>query len=348
MTVVFVTFLICIAVATSTSVGPVVVNTWPFTAATKSAFDALSKGASALDGIETGCTTCEVLQCDGTVGYGGSPDESGETTLDAMIMDGVTMEIGAVANLRRVKNAIGVARAVMKYTTHTLLAGNQAKAFALSMGFQEESLTTNASINLHQGWLANNCQPNYRRNVLPDPYTSCGPYKPNELLSSTYSSSNDHQTTASLARPERNRWNHDTIGIVTMDLNGTMAAGTSTNGARNKVPGRVGDSPIPGAGSYVDSDVGGCGATGDGDVMMRFLPCYQSVENLRRGMSPKQAAEDAMRRIMAKYPAFQGGIVVLSKTGEHAGAAHGWNFSYSFQAAGMIGPQVVAVIPLSL
>jgi N4-(beta-N-acetylglucosaminyl)-L-asparaginase len=98
-----------------------------------------------------------------------------------------------------------------------------------------------------------------------------------------------------------------------------MASGTSTNGLTHKVPGRVGDSPVPGAGSWVDSDVGGCGATGDGDIMMRFAPCYQTVESMRLGMDPTSAAADAINRIRRKYPLFQGALVALNNQGVHGG-----------------------------
>lgn len=111
-----------------------------FIDAAKKAWTYLDKGSTALDAVEHGCNTCEELQafsnytsgCDGSVGLGGSPDESGETTLDAMIMDGNTMDVGAVGDLRRIKNAISVARKVMENTFHTLLAGDQATAFAIS------------------------------------------------------------------------------------------------------------------------------------------------------------------------------------------------------------------------
>uniref|UniRef100_T1JAV2 Uncharacterized protein n=1 Tax=Strigamia maritima TaxID=126957 RepID=T1JAV2_STRMM len=104
---------------------PIVVNTWAFKEAAEKAWSILKQNGSALDAVEKGCATCEQLQCDGTVGYGGSPDENGETTLDAMIMDGVTHKAGAVGALRRIKNAISVARHVMEYTDHTMLVGDQ-------------------------------------------------------------------------------------------------------------------------------------------------------------------------------------------------------------------------------
>ncbi|KAI0808509.1 asparaginase [Xylaria sp. FL0064] len=321
---------------------PMVINTWggPFTAGTDAAYVSLLKAqTSTLDAVEVGCSTCEANQCDGSVGYGGSPDENCETTLDAMIMDGTTMKSGSVAALRRIKNAIGVARAVLEHTTHTMLAADFATNFAISNGFVAENLTTLDSAASCAEWKAGGCQPNYRINVTPDPSSSCGPYSPLPLNSS----SADY---ASRLQGRDNPEGHDTISMIAIHSSGAMAAGTSTNGASRKIPGRVGDGPITGSGSYVDGDVGGCGATGDGDVMMRFLPCYQAIENLRLGMPPKAAAEDAVKRMLKKYPAVQSGIVVVDKNGNHGGAGSGWTFTYAYRGGTMNETAVVSVPPL--
>lgn len=287
---------------------PLVINTWPFADATDAAWKALKSGGSVLDAVEKGCARCEADQCDGSVGFGGSPDESGETTLDAMIMNGDTMEVGAVADLRRIKNAIGVARAVMERTTHTLLVGESASVFAENMGFTAEDLTTDKSLNIFLEWLKGSCQPNYRKNVFPDPAQHCGPYKPRATVS-------DKQM-----RRHANVHSHDTIGMIAMDQAGHVAAGTSTNGMTHKVPGRVGDSPIVGAGAYADSSVGGAAATGDGDVMMRFLPSYLAVEQMRAGADPSTACKTAISRIKRHYADFFGAIICANTTG-HYGAA---------------------------
>ncbi|XP_022066556.1 N(4)-(beta-N-acetylglucosaminyl)-L-asparaginase [Acanthochromis polyacanthus] len=287
---------------------PLVINTWPFKNATYAAWNALKAGGSVLDAVEKGCARCEMEQCDGSVGYGGSPDESGETTLDAMIMNGDTMEVGAVAGLRRIKNAIGVARAVMEHTDHTLLVGESASVFAENMGFIAEDLTTNKSLNIFSQWLKGNCQPNYRKNVYPDPSKSCGPYRPKATVA------------RSKRAPHANTHSHDTIGIIALDRDGHVAAGTSTNGLTHKVPGRVGDSPIVGAGAYADSAAGGAAATGDGDVMMRFLPSYLAVELMRAGADPSAACKSAISRIKRHYSEFFGAIICANTTG-HYGAA---------------------------
>jgi N4-(beta-N-acetylglucosaminyl)-L-asparaginase len=111
------------------------------------------------------------------------------------------------------------------------------------------------------------------------------------------------------------RENHDTIGMICLDKDGNLAAGTSTNGAKNKVAGRVGDAAIPGAGAYVDNDVGGAAATGDGDIMMRFLPSFQAVNYMRMGLAPRLACEKALAPIALKFPTFKGSLVCASKNG---------------------------------
>ncbi len=257
-----------------------------------------------------------------------------------MIMDGTTMKSGAVAALRRIKSAISVARHVLEHTSHTLLAGDFATEFAISNGFVTENLTTEESAASCMAWKADDCQPNYRINVTPDPTSSCGPYSP---LAPDSSSDGYSRELASRGPPV----GHDTISMIALHSSGLMAAGTSTNGAGRKVPGRVGDGPITGSGSYVDGDVGGCGATGDGDIMMRFLPCYQAVENLRLGMTPTQAAEDVVRRMIRKYPEVASGIVVVNNKGEHGGAGSGWTFTYAYRGGKMNATTVVSVPPVN-
>ncbi|KAM9192961.1 N(4)-(beta-N-acetylglucosaminyl)-L-asparaginase [Mergus octosetaceus] len=297
--------------AGTTAALPVVINTWAFRKATETAWRVLQFGGSELDAVEKGCGQCEIDQCDGSVGYGGSPDESGETTLDAMIMDGNTMEVGAVADLRRVKNAIGVARKVIEHTKHTLLVGESASLFAVRMGFPYEDLTTPKSLSMYSKWLNQSCQPNYWKNVVPDSSKSCGPYKRLEKVIC-------EKWTIS----QRNVHNHDTIGMVVIGENGTVASGTSTNGGVHKIPGRVGDSPIAGAGSYADSTAGGAAATGDGDIMMRFLPSYQAVEYMRMGMDPTVACQKVISRIQKYVPEFFGAVICANTTGSYGAACN--------------------------
>lgn len=296
---------------------PVVVNTWAFTDANQNAFAKLSDGGSALDAVEVGCSTCEKMQCDGTVGYGGSPDENGETTLDALIMDGKTMNVGAVGALRNVKNAVSVARRILDYTEHSFLVGSQATEFAVAMGFKEESLSTPHSKSMWKTWKTKNCQPNFWTRVSPNPKSTCGPYHP------SHDSFNDKNYSKTYL-------NHDTIGMIAIDKYGNIATATSTNGASYKIPGRVGDSPIIGSGGYAENGIGGAAATGDGDILMRFLPSFKAVDGLKRGLSPEAAAVEALNTISKYYPKYFGAVVVVSQRGEVGAACHGIpRFPYS-------------------
>ncbi|VDN26836.1 unnamed protein product [Gongylonema pulchrum] len=180
------------------------------------------------------------------------------------------------------------------------------------MGFKRESLYTNKSSIIQQQWLHRNCQPNFRINVTPDPSKSCGPYKPARGISGRFPGT-----------PEINDNNHDTIGIVVVDFEGNIAAGTSTNGVNHKIPGRMGDSAVPGGGAYVDNEIGGAASTGDGDIMMRFLSSFQTVRNMAEGQSPRKAAERTIHAIASKYPNFSGAIIAANKAGEFGAACYG-------------------------
>ncbi|OEL26645.1 putative isoaspartyl peptidase/L-asparaginase 3 [Dichanthelium oligosanthes] len=299
---------------------PLVVSTWPFREAVRAAWEVVSSGdggGSAVDAVVAGCSACEVLRCDGTVGPGGSPDENGETTLDALIMNGATMEIGAVAAMRYVKDGIKAAKSVMEHSLHTLLVGEKATAFAISMGLPGPiNLSSPESLEKWENWRQNHCEPNFWKNVVPA--GTCGPYRPINLVKALDSAKHEM---------------------------GHVAVGTSTNGATFKIPGRVGDGPIPGSSSYGDDEVGACGASGDGDIMMRFLPCYQVVESMRRGMEPRDAAMDAISRIARKFPDFVGAVFAVNKKGVHAGACHGWTFQYSVRNSSMNDVEVITVYP---
>ncbi|XP_021204678.1 aspartylglucosaminidase isoform X1 [Bombyx mori] len=259
---------------------PIVITTWSFTNSTVKAWEVLNNGGTALDAVEQGASVCEDQQCDGTVGYGGSPDENGETTLDALIMNGRTMNIGAVGGLRRIKHAISVARHVLDHTKHSFLVGELATQFAVEMGFQEESLTTSVSKKLWMKWHnEHHCQPNFWLNVSPDPTRNCGPYQKHEY--------SHHLLKKSHLNVDR--FNHDTIGMVAIDQHGDIAAGTSTNGAKYKIPG------------------------------------FLTVEEMRRGSSPTDAAKTAVARIASHYPDFMGAVVALKNDGEYGAACHGIN-----------------------
>jgi len=154
--------LVVLTIGQAWALEPLVINTWNFVGAADAAWSRLQEdGANAKDALEEGCSWCESAQCDGTVGFGGSPDENGETTLDAMVMDGQTLNVGAVASLRGIKEAASVARKVLENTHHSVLAGELAAQFAVQMGFVRQSLSTEESEEKHQSWLQEKCQPNF-------------------------------------------------------------------------------------------------------------------------------------------------------------------------------------------
>lgn len=343
---------------------PVVVATW-FPSATQRAYDRLAAGFTALDAVELGCTLCEDEQCDGTVGYGGSPDESGETTLDALIMDGETHRVGAVTYLRRIRHAIAAARLVMAHTQHTVLSGDGATNFSVQMGLPLQDLHTNESLWIQGNFTKNDCQPNYWQ--APFNTSGCGPFTPVPTPSYTPAYTPvpvvhadgraghavQRAPSAPRAPPQRSVRHgagpreHDTVGMCALDLGGRMAAGGSSNGATHKIPGRVSDISLVGAGSYVDRDAGCAGATGDGDVTMRFLPAYQAVEFMRGGMHPQAACENAVRRIMAYFGAdFHLGLVCMDRLGRIGAAGQGWTFTYAIASGANATARVVAVPPL--
>eukprot|EP00004_Rigifila_ramosa_P017133 TRINITY_DN4135_c0_g1_i2.p2 TRINITY_DN4135_c0_g1~~TRINITY_DN4135_c0_g1_i2.p2 ORF type:complete len:351 (+),score=56.40 TRINITY_DN4135_c0_g1_i2:3-1055(+) len=317
---------------------PVILGTWErnHVLATEAAWQELASGGSLIDAIVTGLRTCQDLQCDYTVGWGGSQSELGETYLDAMIFDGPRNDIGIVAGLRRVKDAIGVARAVLDHTTHTMLVGDMATRFAIQMGFREEPLFSAATIEAQQAWQARGCQPNFWQNVSPDPSTSCGPYTPLPM---------ENRTAKPRLTPRQPFRSLDTAPVShdTICENGDIVAGTSTNGATNKIDGRVGDAPIPGAGAFVDNDVGAAVGTGDGDQMMRFAPAARAVEMMKNGASPQQACETMIAYIARFYPSYFGAMICVNKAGEHGAACNdtpSYAFPYTVRTSNMTEPAI--------
>lgn len=281
---------------------PFILTTWDFGPdANALAFKILTEGRSSLDAVEAAINYVELLPDEYWVGYGGVPNEVGETTLDAMVLWGPTHDVGAVGCLKRVKKAISVARAVMEKTQHSLIVGDDATRFAARMGFEETSLTNITSQKRWEEWA--------NKGELSDAFNP-EPFSEDALQG------------------------HDTVGSIALDAMGQLCVGCSTNGREFKIPGRVGDSPIAGAGAYGDQAVGGAVATGNGDIMMRFLPTYHAVELMRQGVSPENACKAAIKRITDRGYKFGGGMAAIRIDGEHGGAQSGWEnegFSYSIQ-----------------
>ena len=347
---------------------PLVVHTWPWTQAARAGYAVFEKAAEegrdkahssatlSLDAAVAAAARAELDRCDGTVGPGGNTDERGLASLDALVMDGETMRGAGVAAVR-VREAVATARLVMEATSHSLLVGEDATDFAVSVGGfpRHQKLENNVSDARVASWRRVSCQPNFRREreglrLSPDPRRSCGPYQRRRggEEETSFSSSLAPPLPAARRPPLPSRLSHDTISVVAIDSLGRAAAAASSNGAAHKVPGRAGDAAVPGGGGYA-TPFGGCGSTGDGDLHLRYWPCVRAMASLESGKSPKAAAEDAIRRIAEREPDYVGALVVAcSRTGKVGAAAHGWRFSYTVARKGVEGgePRVVEVEPL--
>lgn len=294
-----------------------VVTTWNFPQASQQAFNILAKpDSNSVDAIEAGCKKCEELQCDGSVGFGGSPDELGDVSLDAMLMNGKTREIGCVANLRNTKNAISVARAVSDKTFHSFLVGAQADLFAEKVGFPKESLRTPESDNIWNSWIRNGRKPNYWK-TFP--------------LEITENSVIDHLGAASQIVRNPVEGNHDTVSMVAIDSKGNIACGSSTNGLRHKIPGRIADSSIVGSGAYCENGYGGAVSTGNGDVIMRMIPAARAVFLMRYlKISAKETAVLVMKELEEYYPNTNAAVIVVNGDGTDVAAAATGGFRSGF------------------
>lgn len=272
---------------------PLIVSTWPFgKPANEKALAVLQSGRDLLDAIVEGISITESDLAVDSVGAGGAPNADGVVSLDACIMDGRNHKCGSVGAVEGILPMIGLARAVMEKTRHVMLVGEGARRFALANGFKDTNLLTDAQ---RQKWIEWKAK----------------------------------QAKAGSAPPDDS---HDTIALVAMGADGNLAGGCSTSGLAYKLPGRVGDSPIIGGGLYVDNEVGGAGATGTGENVMRFCGTYQVVEFMRAGAHPEEACIETIRRIQKKHaPGTEVSIsfFAVDKRGRFGGAGTKTNFHYS-------------------
>jgi N4-(beta-N-acetylglucosaminyl)-L-asparaginase len=293
---------------------PVVISTWDAgLAANKAAWEILSNKGRALDAVEKGVMVTEASQnC--CVGLGANPDRDGFVTLDACIMDD-KFNCGSVAFLERVKHPISVARRVMEKTPHVMLVGAGAQQFAIAEGFQleDQKLSEDAKKN-YENWL--------KRSEYKPPAINVenkqghGPFAP--------------------ARLENGEWNHDTIGMVAIDASGDLSGSCTTSGAGFKMRGRIGDSPIIGAGLFVDNEVGACTATGQGEDVIRVAGSHSVVELMRQGFSPEAACKKVIERIVKikkeKIKDIQVAFLALNKKGQAGSFAIHPGFSYALRS----------------
>lgn len=287
---------------------PVVISTWDFgQEANEAAWQVLKDGGRALDAVEAGVKVPEADPENQTVGIGGRPDRDGRVTLDACIMD-ENSRCGAVACLENVVHAISVARMVMEKTPHVMLAGDGATQFALANGFKKENLLTEKSKKEWQEWM---------KEAKYEPWMNV---------------ENEHYIRDKNHKPGDER-NHDTIGMLSMDTKGNMSGACTTSGLAFKMHGRVGDSPIIGAGLYVDNEIGAATSSGVGEEVVRIVGSHLVVELMRQGMSPEQACKAALQRVISKNPAMardvQIGFLALNVKGEFGAYALQDGFTYS-------------------
>jgi len=241
--------------------------------ATDKAMSMIKAGGDPLDAVIAGVNIVEDDPNDNSVGYGGLPNAEGVVELDASVMYGPTHSAGAVASLRNIKNPSKVARLVMEKTRHVLLVGEGALQFARSQGFKEEKLLTEES---RKAWLK-------WKGTLKDRSAWIPP---------------------GIGRlPDNLRgvvWTHGTINCLAIDAAGRLAGVTTTSGLSWKLPGRVGDSPIIGAGLYVDNDIGAAGSTGLGEANLQTCASFSIVELMGRGLSPEQACLKVCEKVVDK------------------------------------------------
>ena len=293
---------------------PIVISTWDAGLnANKGAWEILGKGGKALDAVEAGVMVTESEQsC--CVGLGANPDRDGFVTLDACIMD-ERFNCGSVAFLERIKHPVSVARRVMEKTPHVMLVGSGAQQFAIAEGFplEEQKLSEDAKKSYEQ-WLKKS---EYKPVINIENTKGHGPFAPEQL--------------------ENGEWNHDTIGMVAMDTNGNLSGSCTTSGMGFKMRGRLGDSPIIGAGLFVDNEVGAVTSTGQGEDVIRMCGSHTVVEYMRQGLSPQLACKKAVERIMKikgdKAKEIQVAFLALNKKGEAGAYAIHKGFSYAVKTA---------------
>lgn len=277
---------------------PLVISTWIHgMEANAGAWEILSNGGNALDAVQKGVAVTENDLNNRSVGLGGRPDRDGHVTLDACIMDHDS-RCGAVAFLEEIIHPIDVARAIMDKTPHVMLVGKGAQQWALENGFTKASFQV--------------------------------PVPPVQKDYEEWRIKSEYKTGVNVE-------NHDTIGMLALDANGRMAGACTTSGMAYKIRGRVGDSPIIGAGLFIDGDVGGATATGVGEAMIRTAGSSAVVESMRRGASPEEACYEIVQRILKKHPGVDGmqvGFLAMNMQGETGGYSVYNGFNYALRNKG--------------
>jgi N4-(beta-N-acetylglucosaminyl)-L-asparaginase len=281
-----------------TTTGPIVLSTWVHGLdANRAAWEVLSKGGSAVDAVEKGVRVTEADLTNRSVGIGGRPDRDGHVTLDACIMDEKS-RCGAVAFMEGIAHPISVARAVMESTQHVMLVGEGAEKFAIENGFEQAKMPIPEVKKDWQEWK-----------------------KENKDL---------------FKKPTINHENHDTIGMIAMDAKGNLSGACTTSGWAYKMHGRVGDSPIIGAGLFVDNEVGAATSTGLGEAIIRVSGSSMVVELMRHGYTPLDACKEVVNRIIKKHSDLsnlQCGFIAIDKKGNIGAYSVYAGFNYALKTS---------------
>ena len=291
-----------------------VLSTWSFgLRGNAAAWGILNGGGRAVDAVEQACRIIEIDPEVDSVGIGGLPDRDGRVSLDGCIMLG-PRQCGSVAALRRHVHPVSVARAVMENTPHVMLVGDEADRFADEHGFDSQDLLSTEARQQWEQWKRDAKMPDQSRDRHD---------RPPRPIDAGAGSERGAGRLFYHADELRFR-HHDTIGVLALDSQGTIAAGCSTSGTPFKLPGRVGDSPIIGQGLYVDPAAGAATATGTGELIMGVCGSFLVVELMRRGLAPINALRETLQRIIDSYdlqPHHQVAIIALRPDGAWASAA---------------------------
>ncbi len=301
---------------------PIVVSTWSNGKEVNAeAWKILSANGRALDAVEAGARYVEdTIDC--CIGLGGYPDRDGLVTLDSCIMD-EHANCGSVGAIERIKHPVSVARKIMETTPHIMLVGDGAQQFALENGFKKQSKELSAPAKeAYEKWLKKS------------------QYKPVINIENGAVGQAENKGNGPFAPPffEDGSVNHDTMGLVAIDASGNMSGAVTTSGMAFKIHGRVGDSPIIGAGLFVDNEVGAATSSGLGEEVMRTCGTHVVVEAMRNGLSPEAACRKAIERIinrdLNRAKTFQVGFLALNKKGEYGAYAVQKGFVFAVKSNG--------------
>jgi N4-(beta-N-acetylglucosaminyl)-L-asparaginase len=289
------------------------------------AMEVIKAGGDTLDAVVAGVNIVELDPRDSSVGYGGLPNEDGVVELDCSCIHGPTRRGGAVGALRGIKTPSKIAQLVMAETDHMMLVGEGALRFAKAYGFQEEELNTEKSRLAWRMWKRElrdkNGHSNWESGVD-------GPPKPKKMAELKRAFPGVDEDTLTWAYDVAVDPPHGTINCIGLNERGEMSAITTTSGLAWKIPGRCGDSPIIGGGLWLDQDVGGAGSTGRGEENLRVCGAHTVVENMRHGMSPKEAILDTLKRVARNFDSdverlaeIDLNFYAMRKDGEYAGGS---------------------------